>query len=103
MAGQHRIDRALQRLVPLKNGPPQLVVEPVRPQPLELVMQVEDDGGMLETPRLATGVGMQAHGEERLSAERQRKVWAVRRRGHARVVVVTVPNVLVGKRLEPRP
>ena len=103
MEREHRIDRPGNRLVPLQDRGPQLVVAAFRPKSRELVVQVEHHCWGVEAPRRAAGLRMKSDDEECLPPETHREMGILGVVRDARIGRLAEPFVLVAQGLEPFP
>jgi hypothetical protein len=99
----HRIDRSRRRHFPIQNPVAHFFIKILPPKFLELMMQVEYNRGMGKAPRCPVGLGVQTNGEESLPTKTQREMRASRIGTDAIVMALTMPNILVGERLQPFP
>ena len=100
---QHRVARPGQRFVAHQYLFAHRLIFPFGAQLLELVVQVEDQRGMLEPAGGATGAGMQANDEIGFAAETQRKMGIGRIGADPLVIILAPPRILVAQRLHPVP
>ena len=82
---QHRVDRTLQLQIACANRLLHSLPFPVRAQPLELFVRIEDEGRPAKAARLARAIGVQADHIQRLPAEAEREMRIGRIRPDIRV------------------
>src|ERR1700712_5089470 len=100
---QHRVLGPVQLDVAVDDGGTQLLVHALFAQPLELVMQVEHQRGPLEAPGQPARLRMQPDHEERLAAEAEREMRAVRIGADPLVIALAQPGILVREGLHTVP
>lgn len=100
---QHWIGRAGQNEVALGDGGLELAEQAACPKLFELIVPIEDHGRDGKAAGRPTRLRMQTDDEEGLTAEAQGKVRAGGVGADPHIVALTVPVVLVGKRLDARP
>ena len=74
MPGEHRVGRTRKRDVAGDDRAPHLAIDACGAEFFELIVQIEDQRGPLETARGPAHARMEADNEEGLAAETQRKM-----------------------------
>lgn len=93
---EHGIDVAGQFPVAIENRVAHLFISALLPQPLELVVEIEDQRRMRKATGGTGGIGVQADHEKGFTTKAERKMRIFRIGADPFVLGLTEPGILVG-------